>query len=130
MNSCIFTGRLTADPEMRSTQDGKFVASFTLAVDQGFGDKKTTSFFEFTAWEKQAESLGKYTGRGSKIAVMSYAKQERWEDRNGSKRSAVKFVCTAWEFADSKTEHKTEPKVDKDGYMDVTDTISEGLPFN
>ena len=132
MNSCIFTGRLTADPETRYTNDGKAVTTFNLAVDDGYGDNKTTSFFRMVLFGKTAESAEKYLAKGRKVAVMGRAKQNSWTDKEGNKRQSVDFIITAWEFCDSKPETKDnlqEPK-DSDGFMSIPDNIDEELPFN
>ena len=132
MNSCIFTGRLTADPETRYTNDGKAVTTFNLAVDDGYGDNKTTSFFRIVLFGKTAESAEKYLSKGRKVAVMGRAKQNSWTDKDGNKRQTVEFIAAAWEFCDSKPETKEnlqEPK-DSDEFMSIPDNIDEELPFN
>ena len=138
MNSCIFTGRLTADPETRYTNDGKAVTTFNLAVDDGYGDNKTTSFFRMVLFGKTAESAEKYLSKGRKVAVMGRAKQNTWTDKDGNKRQSVDFIITAWEFCDSKSgetkENLHEAKEnlhevkDSDEFMDFPD--NEELPFN
>ena len=132
MNSCIFTGRLTADPETRYTNDGKAVTTFHLAVDDGFGDNKTTSFLRMVLFGKTAESAEKYLSKGRKVAVMGRAKQKSWTDKDGNKRQSVDFIITAWEFCDSRP---GEPKdniqaSEDDGFMGIPDNIDEELPFN
>lgn len=133
MNSCIFTGRLTADPETRYTTEGKAVTTFNLAVDDGYGDNKTTSFFRIVLFGKTAESAEKYLSKGQKVAVMARAKQNSWTDKDGNKRQAVEFIAAAWEFCDSKPgeakDNLQEPK-DSDGFMSIPDNIDEELPFN
>ena len=138
MNSCIFTGRLTADPETRYTNDGKAVTTFNLAVDDGYGDNKTTSFLRMVLFGKTAESAEKYLSKGRKVAVMGRAKQNTWTDKDGNKRQSVDFIITAWEFCDSKSgetkENLHEAKEnlhevkDSDEFMDFPD--NEELPFN
>ena len=133
MNSCIFTGRLTADPETRYTNDGKAVTTFNLAVDDGFGDNKTTSFLRMVLFGKTAESAEKYLSKGRKVAVMGRAKQNSWTDKEGNKRQSVDFIITAWEFCDSKpgeTKDNLQEAKDSDGFMSIPDNIDEELPFN
>ena len=133
MNSCIFTGRLTADPETRYMTDGKAVTTFNLAVDDGYGDNKTTSFLRMVLFGKTAESAEKYLSKGRKVAVMGRAKQNSWTDKEGNKRQSVDFIITAWEFCDSKPgetkDNLQEPK-DSDEFMRISDSIEEELPFN
>lgn len=132
MNSCIFTGRLTADPETRYTADGKAVTTFNLAVDDGYGDNKTTSFFRMVLFGKTAESAEKYLAKGRKVAVMGRAKQNSWTDKDGNKRQSVDFIITAWEFCDSKPGETKDSKQasEDDGFMGIPDNIDEELPFN
>ena len=133
MNSCIFTGRLTADPETRYMTDGKAVTTFNLAVDDGFGDNKTTSFLRMVLFGKTAESAEKYLSKGRKVAVMGRAKQNSWTDKEGNKRQSVDFIITAWEFCDSKpgeTKENLQEAKDSDGFMSIPDNIDEELPFN
>lgn len=132
MNSCIFTGRLTADPETRYMTDGKAVTTFNLAVDDGYGDNKTTSFFRMVLFGKTAESAEKYLAKGRKVAVTGRAKQNSWTDKEGNKRQAVEFIVTAWEFCDSKPGETKGSKQasEDDGFMDIPDNIDEELPFN
>ena len=134
MNIWVATGRTTDDIELRYTQDQLAVGSFTLAVDDGYGDKKTTSFFRCSIFGKRAETLEKYVKKGMKILVSGRPKQDSWEDKEGHKRTAISFVVTGWEFAqisDQKIEKqpKEEPKTDAEGFMNLADAIDEELPF-
>lgn len=134
MNSCIFIGRTTADIELRYTRDEKPVANFTLAVDDGYGDNKHTSFLAMTVWGKTAESMQKHVTQGTKIAVMCRARQDTWKAKDGSNRSTTGFVVDAWEFAQSRTENaeitaNTIPSVgSRDGFNPAIDESE--LPFN
>ena len=68
-HTIIFIGNLGKDPEMRYAPDGKAVASFSVAVSDGFGDKKTTVWFRVSAWGKLAETTNQYLHKGSKVLV-------------------------------------------------------------
>lgn len=138
MNKCIFTGRTTAEPETRYSQDGKPITRFSIAVDDGFGQNKTTSFFDLTAFGNTAESIQKYVGKGTKIAVVTRARQNTWTDKNGQKRSSVGFTVENWEFAESKqnaaqnaaqSATQPAPTVPEDFYQ-IPEGIDEELPFN
>jgi len=83
-------GRLGQDPEMKYFDSGKVVAKFTLAV--GFGEK--VNWFNYEAWGNPAETIGEQK-KGSQISVSGYSKQEKWEDKDGNKRSKVVFVVTS-----------------------------------
>lgn len=134
MNMCVFTGRTTKDVELRMTQDNMAVANVALAVDDGYGDKKTTSFFNLTAFGKTAESMEKYVTKGTKILVTARAKQNKWQDKNGNNRYDIGFIVTTWEFAQAageatQAQPQAKPEPDKDGFLNVPDGITEELPF-
>lgn len=117
VNQVFLMGRLTSDVEMRSTQTGKSVAKFTLAVDNG-SKEGGAHFLEVVAWEKLAELLEKYTKKGSKVLIQGSLKQETWEDKDsGKKRSKVVVSANDVTFLDSKS--SAEP--------DSTDTVLEDI---
>ena len=134
MNKCYFTGRMTKDIEIRYTQNNKAVGRFSLAVDTGFGDNKKTGFFNFTAWEKTAETLEKYAGKGSKLLLECEAVQNQYEDKNGNKVNTVDFIVRNFEFCESKKDSQDNAQpaapTDQDGFMNIPDGIDEELPFN
>jgi single-strand DNA-binding protein len=101
MNEVIITGRLTRDPETRYTQTGKAVASFTVAVDNGFGENKSVDFIPVVAWEKLAEVVGNNLGKGRKVLVEGRL-QIRDYEKDGVKRRQADVVAKNIEFLDSK----------------------------
>lgn len=92
MNSCNFTGRLTNDPELKQTQSGKSVVSFTLAVARP-RVKDTTDFINFVAWNQSAEYLCKYGHKGDMVEVIGVLTARKFEDSNGNKRTAFEVVA-------------------------------------
>lgn len=70
MNLWVGIGRLVRDPEVRYTQSGKAVCRFTLAIDDGWGEKEKTYFIPVTCWEKLAEACGNNLMKGQKVVVM------------------------------------------------------------
>ncbi len=101
MNTVIMMGNLTRNPEMRYTQDGKAVASFSIAVRI---NENNTSFFEWSAWEKTAEFICEHFKKGNRILVEGRAVQDRWDDKDSGKtRSAVKFTAFRIHFTESKS---------------------------
>lgn len=89
LNSCDFQGRLAADPELRTTQTGKQVASFRMAVDRDMVDAnghRPTDWLTFTAWGKTAEFVSKYFRKGSAAVVHSRCQTRQYEDKNGNNR--------------------------------------------
>src|SRR5690606_1792537 len=100
INQVILMGRLTRDPEQRTTSTGKTIASFSLAVDRG-GDSDTADFFEITAWEKLCELVIQYLGKGRRVLVQGRLRQDSWDDKEtGKKRSRVEVVATDVTFLD------------------------------
>ena len=104
INNVMLMGRLTRDPETRSTQSGKIITSFSLAVDR-VGSTEITDFFEITAWEKLAELCDKYLKKGSKTLVQGRLQQDSWDDKEtGKKRTKITITASDVTFLDSKQE--------------------------
>lgn len=97
----ILMGRLTRDPEQRTTTTGKTIASFSIAVDRG-GQDDTADFFEVTAWEKLGDLVIQYLGKGRRVLVQGRLRQDSWDDKEtGKKRSRVEVTATDVTFLDS-----------------------------
>ena len=97
LNHITLMGRLTRDPELRYTQSGTPVASFSLAVDRDFGSRdggdRQTDFIDIVAWRQTAEFVSKYFAKG-RMAVVSGRLQIRdWQDRDGNKRRSAEVVA-------------------------------------
>jgi single-strand DNA-binding protein len=100
INQVILMGRLTRDPESRTTTTGKTIASFSIAVDRG-GQDDTADFFEITAWEKLGELVIQYLGKGRRVLVQGRLRQDSWDDKEtGKKRSRVEVTATDVTFLD------------------------------
>lgn len=102
LNKVILMGRLTADPELRHTQNNIPVASFSLAVDRGYGQDKQTDFLDIVAWRNTAEFVSKWFSKGMLVAVSGRLQTRTWEDKQGSKRKAVEVVADEVFFAEPK----------------------------
>ncbi len=100
MNVCVFLGRLTKNPELKTTQSGKSVCSFSLAVD---GYKDTTDFIDCVAWNTTAENLAKFKKKGEQIAVTGRLTTRNYEDRNGNKRKDVEVTVNELQFIGGKS---------------------------
>jgi len=93
-------GRLTRDPEVRTTSTGKTITSFSLAVDRG-GQDDQADFFDITAWEKLGELVSQYLSKGRRCLVQGRLRQDSWDDKEtGKKRSKVEVVATDVTFLD------------------------------
>lgn len=130
MNKCLLTGRLTADIEIRQTQSGLAVTSFTLAVKRP-REKDTTDFITCVAWRQQAEFLGRYFKKGDPVEVVGTLTSRAYEDKNGNKRTAFEVVCDEVNFC-LKTESKpaTETGLNGDDLEEFEEVLSDGgVPF-
>lgn len=100
INQVIIMGRLTRDPEMRTTTTGKSIASFSLAVDRQTQDDQA-DFFDVTAWEKLGELANQYLSKGRRCLVQGRLRQDSWDDKEtGKKRSKIEIVATDITFLD------------------------------
>ena len=106
LNRIILMGRLTRDPELRHTQAGTPVASFSLAVDRDFrsrdGGERTTDFIDIVAWRNTAEFVSKYFTKGRMAVVEGRLQIRDWTDRDGGKRRSAEVVADNIYFGDSK----------------------------
>ena len=111
MNSCNFVGRLTADPELRRTNDGIAVCSYSLAVKRPMV-ADTTDFIEFVSWRQSAEYLAKYGHKGDVVAATGTLQPRTWTDKDGNKRKAMEVVTTGVELLSSKknAENNNQPQ--------------------
>ena len=110
LNVAIIMGRLTADPELRTTASGVAVTTFSVAVDRRFqrqGEEKQTDFINVVAWRQTAEFVSRYFHKGSMIAVRGSIQQRNYEDKNGNKRTAFEIVAEEVSFCGSKAETGT-----------------------
>lgn len=98
INKVIVMGRLTASPEMRSLPSGVPVASFSIAVNRRYKDKsgqwqEESFFFDIDAFGQLAERIGKQINKGDQVLIEGQLRQDKWEDKNGEKRSKIKIVA-------------------------------------
>ena len=110
LNCAIIMGRLTADPELRTTDNGTSVTSFSVAVDRAYarqGEERQTDFINVVAWRQTAEFVTRYFRKGSMIAIHGSIQTRNYEDKNGNKRTAVEIVADRASFCGSKAETGT-----------------------
>ena len=98
INRIIAIGRTTKNPELRITQNGTAVATFTIAVDRGFGDKKETDFIPVVVWKGLAENCGKYLEKGKLVGVDGRLQIRTYEDSNGNKKTIAEIVANDVQF--------------------------------
>jgi len=106
LNRIILMGRLTRDPELRHTQTGTPVASFSLAVDRDFrsrdGGERATDFIDVVAWRGTAEFVSKYFSKGRMAVVEGRLQIRDWTDREGNKRRSAEVMADNIYFGDYK----------------------------
>lgn len=104
LNRVIVMGRLTKDPELRRTQSGHAVASFSIACDRDYsGDGgKETDFLDIVAWRSTAEFVSKYFTKGHMAVISGRLQIRSWTDKDGNGRRSAEIVADSVYFGDSK----------------------------
>ena len=131
LNKIILMGRLTRDPELRRTQSGTPVASFSIAVDRDYKTQtgeKETDFIDIVAWRSTAEFVTKYFTKGRMAVVEGRLQIRDWTDRDGGKRRSAEVVADSVYFGDSKRSGSDTPAVDRD-LEELPDEEEGELPF-
>ena len=126
LNRIVIIGRLTRDPEMRQTPSGTAVCTFTLAVDRSFksaNGERETDFIPVVAWRQLGENCAQYLAKGKLAAVDGRLQLRRYEDKDGSKRTAAEVVADNVRFLSP----KSEPNVD-DGDVTLAPPLDD-IPF-
>lgn len=127
-NHINLIGRLTADPELKTTSSGIECCNFTVAVDRYAkkGEEKQTDFINCTAWRQNAAFLCKYFGKGRKVVLDGELQTRPYEDKNGNKRTAYDVQVENITFGDSKTDGNSSTQTDTASASPVDDS---DLPF-
>lgn len=114
LNKVILCGRLTADPELKQTQSGVAVVTFTLAVNRRFQSRSADAaqnqqadFISVVAWRQTAEFISKYFKKGSALCVTGSIQTRNWQDQQGQKRYSTEVVVDEASFVDSRGEAGT-----------------------
>ena len=105
MNRLTIIGNLTADPEMRTTPNGKTVTNFTVAVSRK-GDKDKTDYFRCAAWGKTGEVCGQYLGKGKKVCVIGEVSARAFTDRQGEAKASLEVFVAEVEFLSPRGEER------------------------
>lgn len=134
MNSVQLLGRLARDPEVRYTDGGATIASFTLAVDRRFKQEngETADFISCKAFGKTAEFIEKYFGKGKKLALNGRIQTGSYTNKEGAKVYTTEVIVENVEFVESKGAENGggSANVKNDDFMNVPDGLDEELPFN
>ena len=121
MNKVTLVGRMAKDMELKQTNTGKAVGSFTVAVDRRFkrDGQPTADFFNVVAWNKPAELISQYLHKGDRIALNGRLQTRSYDAKDGSKRYITEVVLEEFDFIGSKNDHQQESKPQaKPNYQD------------
>ena len=125
INKVILMGRLTKDPELRHTGNQTPVCSFSIAINNGYGENQHTDFVNCTAWNKTAEFVSKYFTKGKMIIVIGRISTRSWEGQDGKHNYATEVVASEVSFGESKSEN---PSAAKDDFTPL-DEADDDLPW-
>ena len=109
MNSIVLLGRATSSIELKQTQAGKSVVSFSLAVKRPF-TKDTTDFHTVVCWDKQAELISRYIKKGDQVCIRGYLTTRTWTDNQGQKRYATEVVADEVSFVANNSSNESKPQ--------------------
>lgn len=136
MNNICLTGRLTREPELRTTSTGKNVCEFTLAVNRDYANaegKREADFIACQVWGKQAENLCKYQGKGSQINVLGSLRVDKYQNEQGENRYRTYVLASYIEYLGSKSTTDNDEEVE-DPFADIGEEVEiltddDELPF-
>ena len=141
-NLVVLTGRLTADPELKTTQRGISVTSFSIAVDRRYraGEERQTDFINIVAWRQSAEFVAKYFKKGNMIGIEGSIQTRKYTDKNGNNRTAFEVVANNVQFVETKRDSAPSAVEDNapaasfsnagaNDFADLGDIADDDLPF-
>lgn len=130
MNKVILMGRLTKDPDIRRTQDGKCIASYTLAVDRR-GKSKDADFISCKAWEARGEFAEQYLHKGMKIAVTGHIQTGKYTDKDGKTVYTTDVIVEDHEFCEKKEDGEipAEKPAQENDFVTIPKDMQMELPF-
>ncbi len=145
-NLVVLTGRLTVDPELKTTPSGVSVTTFSIAVDRPYRKDKEqdTDFITIVAWRQTAEFITHYFTKGSLIGIEGSIQTRRYQDKNGNNRTAFEVVANNAQFVMPKSaaerafnqdvgnnvpESDDLPESNSEGFQDMGDVSDDDLPF-
>ena len=133
INKVILMGRLTRDPEMRHTNSGTPVTTFSIAINSGYGENQRTDFVNCLAWNKTAEFVTKYFAKGKMIVIADGRISTRsWETQDGKRAYATEVIANEVSFGETKSSQQTvtqPPMQDDDDDFTPLDEEDDDLPF-
>lgn len=136
MNKLILTGRLTADPVLKTSTAGAAFVSFAVAVPRKYaakGEERQTDFINCVAWRNTAVFIERYFSKGDMIALDATLQSRKYTDKAGNKRTAWEAVVDNAEFCGNTARGAAEPPAEEDQAVDISDVvdvIDDDLPWN
>ena len=123
-NLVVLTGRLTADPELKTTPNGISVCTFSIAVDRAFkkGEEKQTDFLNVVCWRSTAEFVSKWFTKGNLIGIEGSIQTRKYTDKDGNNRTAFEIVANNVHFVESKKTSNVD--ISADPLQDVADKLN------
>lgn len=128
LNVMTLQGRLTRDPEMRSTQSGTPVVSFTVAWSKKYKETETQLFLDCTAWRGTAELVQKYFVKGKEIVVEGELYTDKWVDKDGNNRNSIKMTVSTVHFCGSKSSDGNSSGAPSSGFAEPSNGVFAELP--
>lgn len=132
LNKIVLMGRLTRDPELRKTQSGTAVASFTLAVDRDYkpqDGERETDFIDIVAWRSTGEFVSKYFSKGRMAVVEGRLQVRDWKDKDGAKRRSTEVIADNVYFGDSKRSESGTQEAPAGKFQELPEEEKGELPF-
>ncbi len=135
-NLVVLTGRLTADPELKTTPNGTNVTTFSIAVERRYrsGEERQTDFINIVAWQKTAEFITKYFKKGNLIGIEGSIQTRRYQDKNGNNRNAFEVIANNVQFVESKKDSSASDgasfsNADVNDFAEMDTVDDSDLPF-
>ena len=126
LNVVVLSGRLTADPELKTTQNGVSVCSFSIAVERRYrqGEERQADFINIVTWRSSAEFVSKYFKKGQMIAIRGSIQTRRYQDKEGNNRTAFDVVADDVQFADFGKKEDKPNEEGPDALQEFSDHLS------
>ena len=138
-NIVVLTGRLTADPELKTTPNGISVTSFSIAVGRRYraGEEAQADFINIVAWRQTAEFISKYFKKGSMIGIEGSIQTRKYTDKNGNNRTSFEVVANNIQFVESKRDSgpadtgapASFSNADASDFAEIDNGMDDDLPF-
>lgn len=121
INNVVLVGRMTKDPELRRTQGGNAVTSFTLAVNRNFEsqDGQTADFISCIVWNKVAENVERYCSKGSLVGVTGSIRTRNYDNNQGQKVYVTEVLCNSVQFLETKKANEQPPLSQGNEFYDM-----------